>query len=193
VVCYVSIEHQQRLTELQILSAALNKYYSFTQPFAPNWTFWYIREASTAILVANIPQCWPLIRRIFKLRSWNGSSHSNNRTRTNPLTYGRSTVQKPANSIPLGSVPRSVPDNGTTLRDNIQKEPNNISTWFQAGSEEDILQSNKSGRRRSLEIWKTEVFEVQSEMAASTREGSAKSSNSSVTVLEAKREGVNVK
>jgi len=56
-----------------ILCAVLNKYYSFTQPFSPMWTFWYIREASTAIYVANMPMCWPLFRRVFKLGTFNGS------------------------------------------------------------------------------------------------------------------------
>jgi len=60
-----------------ILCAVLNKYYSFAHPFSPMWTFWYIREASTAILVANMPMCWPLLRRIFNLKAFNGVSSSN--------------------------------------------------------------------------------------------------------------------
>lgn len=52
----------------------LNKYYSFAFPFSPMWTFWYIREASTAIYVANIPNCWPLVRRLFHLRSFTGTT-----------------------------------------------------------------------------------------------------------------------
>ncbi|KAH8593893.1 hypothetical protein B0O99DRAFT_493547, partial [Bisporella sp. PMI_857] len=57
-----------------ILCAILNKYYSFVHPFAPTWSFWYIREASCAIFVANMPMCWFLIRRIFNVRSFNNSS-----------------------------------------------------------------------------------------------------------------------
>jgi hypothetical protein len=57
-----------------ISCAAINKYYSFTEPFSPIWTFWYAREASTAILVANIPNCWPLMRKLFGLRSFAGLS-----------------------------------------------------------------------------------------------------------------------
>jgi len=43
------------------------------------WTFWYIREASTAFLVANLPFIWTLLRRMFKLKSFSGDddSHSN--------------------------------------------------------------------------------------------------------------------
>ncbi|KAL5332056.1 hypothetical protein ACEPPN_001599 [Leptodophora sp. 'Broadleaf-Isolate-01'] len=65
-----------------ILCAVLNKYYSFAQPFSPMWTFWYIREASTAVYVANMPMCWPLMRRLFKLRAFNGISSGGNRSRS---------------------------------------------------------------------------------------------------------------
>ncbi|KAF1809103.1 hypothetical protein P152DRAFT_367814, partial [Eremomyces bilateralis CBS 781.70] len=50
-----------------ILAAILNKYYSFSHPFSVDWTFWYIREASTAMLVANMPFIWTLLRRMFHL------------------------------------------------------------------------------------------------------------------------------
>ncbi|KAK8125457.1 integral membrane protein PTH11 [Apiospora kogelbergensis] len=57
-----------------ILAAALNKYYSFNQPFGSEWTFWYIRESSTAIIVTNLPSTWTLCRRVFNLRSFHGKS-----------------------------------------------------------------------------------------------------------------------
>jgi hypothetical protein len=59
----------------QILSAILNKFYSFNEPFGSNWTFWYIRESSTAIITANLPYIWTLLRRIFKLGSFSGSTY----------------------------------------------------------------------------------------------------------------------
>ncbi|KAE9971185.1 hypothetical protein EG327_009953 [Venturia inaequalis] len=55
-----------------ILAAVLNKYYSFAHPFGSEWTFWYIRESSTAMIVANLPFVWTLLRRIFKLQAFNG-------------------------------------------------------------------------------------------------------------------------
>ncbi|KAM0206267.1 hypothetical protein ACHAPQ_007684 [Fusarium lateritium] len=58
-----------------ILSAILNKFYSFNEPFGSNWTFWYIRESSTAIITANLPYIWTLLRRIFKLGSFSGSTY----------------------------------------------------------------------------------------------------------------------
>ncbi|KAI1486458.1 hypothetical protein F5X96DRAFT_654959 [Biscogniauxia mediterranea] len=53
-----------------ILSAILNKYYSFTEPFGSAWTFWYIRESSTAIITANLPFTWTLLQRVFHLQSF---------------------------------------------------------------------------------------------------------------------------
>lgn len=51
-----------------ILCAVLNKYYSFTDPFGILWVYWYVRECSTALLVANLPFLWGLIRRFLGLR-----------------------------------------------------------------------------------------------------------------------------
>ncbi|KAK8088698.1 hypothetical protein PG997_003659, partial [Apiospora hydei] len=62
------------IREQQILAAVLNKFYSFHQPFGSEWTFWYIRESSTAIIVTNLPSTWTLCRRVFNLRSFHGKS-----------------------------------------------------------------------------------------------------------------------
>ncbi|KAF2791245.1 hypothetical protein K505DRAFT_363987 [Melanomma pulvis-pyrius CBS 109.77] len=50
-----------------IVAAVLNKYYSFTTPYEPTWIYWYARESSTAILVANLPFTWTLLRKLFNL------------------------------------------------------------------------------------------------------------------------------
>ncbi|KPM35988.1 hypothetical protein AK830_g10570 [Neonectria ditissima] len=71
----------------QILSAILNKFYSFNEPFGSNWTFWYIRESSTALITANLPYIWTLLRRVFNLKSFAGYS---NKRSTNPSTRFRS-------------------------------------------------------------------------------------------------------
>nr|POE90634.1 hypothetical protein CFP56_60247 [Quercus suber] len=47
-----------------ILAAILNKVYSFTLPFGVDWTFWYVRESSTALLVANLPFVWTVWRKV---------------------------------------------------------------------------------------------------------------------------------
>lgn len=57
-----------------ILAAVLNKVYSFTQPFGAMWTYWYVRESSTALLVANLPFVWTFWRRAVGLKTMNGVS-----------------------------------------------------------------------------------------------------------------------
>ena len=57
-----------------ILCAILSKHLSFTQPFSAVWVFWYCREASTAMIVTNMPYTWALIRRAFGLKSFFGGS-----------------------------------------------------------------------------------------------------------------------
>lgn len=71
--CFVIIEYGLA-DPRQILSAILNKYYSFNQPFGDQWTFWYIRESSTAIITANLPFTWTLLQNTFNLKSFNGKS-----------------------------------------------------------------------------------------------------------------------
>lgn len=93
------------MNELQILSAILNKYYSFTDPFGADWTFWYIRESSTALLTANLPMTWTLFRRVFSLTSFHekssyprtGSAAFTNRFRS---AYGRGTHVSAADNRP---------------------------------------------------------------------------------------------
>jgi hypothetical protein len=69
-----------RLTNSSIVAAVLNKYYSFTNPFGLQWTIWYLRESYTAILCANLPLCYPLIQRVFKLRNWSSGTYSTGAT-----------------------------------------------------------------------------------------------------------------
>ncbi|KAH8895300.1 hypothetical protein GQ53DRAFT_620988, partial [Thozetella sp. PMI_491] len=47
-----------------IVSAALSKYYTLSNPGTIEWFFWYNRESSTALIVASLPQTWTLIQRI---------------------------------------------------------------------------------------------------------------------------------
>lgn len=56
-----------------IVAAVLNKYYSFTAPFADAWVYWYVRESATAVIVANLPFVWLLYRRIFGIRTQSAS------------------------------------------------------------------------------------------------------------------------
>ncbi|KAL2835348.1 hypothetical protein BJY01DRAFT_252725 [Aspergillus pseudoustus] len=55
-----------------ILCSILSKYYSISQPYGMKWLDWYVREAATAVIVANIPQTWTLFRRLF---NWSAFLH----------------------------------------------------------------------------------------------------------------------
>lgn len=79
-----------------ILAAVLNKYYSFSQPFGSLWTFWYVRESSTALLVANLPFTWTLLRRVFNLRAFDssGSSHQLHSQRTSGVRTPAATARR---------------------------------------------------------------------------------------------------
>ncbi|KAF2489806.1 UbiD family decarboxylase, partial [Lophium mytilinum] len=59
-----------------VLTAILNRYYNFTQPYSPIFLNWYIGEASTAVYIANVPLLWPLLKSLFRLDTWSGSRGS---------------------------------------------------------------------------------------------------------------------
>ncbi|KAF2628819.1 hypothetical protein BU25DRAFT_390760 [Macroventuria anomochaeta] len=56
-----------------IAAAALNSYYSFAHPYDDMWMFWYVRESSMAIIVANIPFTWTIIRELFEVGDFDES------------------------------------------------------------------------------------------------------------------------
>lgn len=63
----------------QILAAILNRYYNFTEPYGSLvYLNWYVGEAATAVCVANIPLCWPLLRRVLNLSAFTGPSRLEN-------------------------------------------------------------------------------------------------------------------
>lgn len=69
-----------------MISAILNKYYSFTNPFGSQWTYWYCRESSTSMLVANLPFVYTLFRRMFNLRSLDSTAKYGTKSKTGRTT-----------------------------------------------------------------------------------------------------------
>ncbi|KAF9700775.1 hypothetical protein EKO04_001227 [Ascochyta lentis] len=57
-----------------IAAAALNSYYSFRSPYGGTWMFWYVRESSMAIIVANIPFTWTILRELFEVGDFDESA-----------------------------------------------------------------------------------------------------------------------
>ncbi|KAG9185401.1 hypothetical protein G6011_07945 [Alternaria panax] len=50
-----------------VAASIMNSYYSFSNPYKSTWIYWYVRESSTAILVANLPFTWTILRELFEL------------------------------------------------------------------------------------------------------------------------------
>ncbi|PWW79022.1 hypothetical protein C7212DRAFT_275374 [Tuber magnatum] len=67
-----------------IFAAILNKYYNFSNPFTTIYMLWYIREASTAVYVSNLPMLWPLFRRVFNIGTF--QERSNPKYDSQPLS-----------------------------------------------------------------------------------------------------------
>lgn len=63
-----------------IIAAILNKYFNFASPYTTTYQIWYIREASTAIYVANIICWWPLLRKLFGLKAFQYNSKRDGRS-----------------------------------------------------------------------------------------------------------------
>ncbi|CAG8098526.1 unnamed protein product [Penicillium olsonii] len=62
-----------------IIAAILNKYFNFASPLTTQYQIWYIREASTAIYVANLMCWWPLLRKLFGLKAFQYNSNRGQR------------------------------------------------------------------------------------------------------------------
>ena len=139
------------------MCAILSKYYSFTNPFSAQWTFWYIRESSTAILVANMPMCWSLVRRVFNIRSFNNSSYGPSHTNPTAIS-GRGFSKK--NGTVLSSV-AAKNTNRTENRGNVSwwERDGNVTQLGKTESEENIVDQKPI----PLEIWASKHFDVDSE------------------------------
>lgn len=48
-----------------ILAAILNRYYNFSNPNSYVFLYWYVAEVGVAMLVGNMPLCWPVFRTVF--------------------------------------------------------------------------------------------------------------------------------
>lgn len=48
-----------------ILAALMTKIFNLTDVYNPDYMLWYVREASVAVYVSNLPMIWPLLREWF--------------------------------------------------------------------------------------------------------------------------------
>ncbi len=133
------------------------------------WTFWYIREASTAVYVANMPMCWSLMRRIFKLRAFNGiSSGGRTHTKSGPVAtsytgvgksrMGASKVGSKIQNSMLGSkIDRSDGESGSGRSGGNWWESRAEGGLARSESEEYIVGAGVGGKGNAvpLEIWES--------------------------------------
>jgi hypothetical protein len=97
-----------------IIAAILNKVYSFSDPFSDEWVYWYVRESSTALIVANLPFVWLFYRQIFRIRS---STASRNRYGSNAHTATRISSMRRKSVKPL-------PDTSGARKNSDNSDPN---------------------------------------------------------------------
>jgi len=79
-----------------MVCAILSKRVSFTQPFSVQWIYWYTREASTVMIVANMPYSWTIIRKVFRVKAFLNRSGSGEGT----LGTGREVSNATATGAP---------------------------------------------------------------------------------------------
>lgn len=93
-----------------MVCASLSKHLSFTEPFSGDWIFWYCREASTAMIVANVPYGWTIVRRVFKVKAFlrRGSSNElvggSHHTHTGSISVISPTTEKRHPSTAYSSI-----------------------------------------------------------------------------------------
>ena len=76
-----------------VAASILNSYYSFKNPYRSTWVFWYVRESSMAILVANLPFTWTLLRKFFELGDFDESNPPPWTYHSSRTAGGRKTAQ----------------------------------------------------------------------------------------------------
>jgi hypothetical protein len=57
-----------------VIIAILNRYFNFTIDNSLVFLIWYNTEGSAAVMIANLPFCWTLLRKIFSLGTWSGTT-----------------------------------------------------------------------------------------------------------------------
>ncbi|KAL4864369.1 hypothetical protein BDV12DRAFT_188949 [Aspergillus spectabilis] len=136
-----------------ILCSILSKYYSISQPYGMKWLDWYVREAATAVVVANIPQTWTLFRRLFNWSSFLHQSSYNAHSGNNK--YAGTSSRLPSSTIQLSRFRRADGDKS------------------QVRSAGDPMGSGEHfAREQPLEIWAHRQFDVTNEVDEGRRSGS---------------------
>ena len=93
-----------------IVAAILTKVFNLSDIYSTQYMLWYIREASTAMYVANLPMIWPLLREWFPylrdMTPGHRSNSSNRRTGTTSMCGMRRTGPNSA-ALPLSRLSKA--------------------------------------------------------------------------------------
>lgn len=134
------------------------------------WTFWYIREASVALLIANVPNCWPLFRKVFHLRSFHHAGSYGNQSRTTntqglPITASRTRNNKITASVNLSVLAKSKDRPEVKSQTSWwERESGQGGTGSRLGRTESeeriVVRSEGPAKVMPLEIWESKEYEV---------------------------------
>ncbi|KAK4636171.1 hypothetical protein CLAFUW4_01913 [Fulvia fulva] len=122
-----------------VLAAILNKVYSFSQPFGSLWSFWYVRESSTALLVANLPFVWKFFATVTGLQSSKGGT----RRGTAELDTANSDIQRENSMLSLSAFLNEWSAEDSEKVDNLQRINSRQATGLSLG---EMLTENKEER-----------------------------------------------
>jgi hypothetical protein len=89
-----------------IVASILTKVFNLSDIYSTVYMLWYIREASTAIYVSNLPLIWPLMREWIPCLQHITTGHRPTYSNRKPGDTGRSTENGGFNSISLSQMSR---------------------------------------------------------------------------------------
>ncbi|KAL4746986.1 hypothetical protein BDW72DRAFT_24392 [Aspergillus terricola var. indicus] len=144
-----------------MIAAILNKYFNFHSPDTTIYQLWYIREASTAIYVANLMCWWPLLRKVFG----SALSHYNSRYRSNQ--YGEQPSGQLSHSLPFGSSAAKASATHSVVRKGSKSK-----RWWSQRAESKALATTASQEainnteEMPLEIWRKVEYNVEQNSAS---------------------------
>ncbi|CEL11228.1 hypothetical protein ASPCAL14331 [Aspergillus calidoustus] len=150
-----------------ILASILSKYYSISQPYGMKWIDWYVREAATAVIVANIPQTWTLFRRLF---NWSSFLHASSYNARSQNKYSHSaTGRLHSASMHLSRFRRGDRDGEGGGKSGVRSRSATLGDPMASG--EHFV------RQQPLEIWAHRQFDVTNEVDQTRRSGSLSGSS----------------
>ncbi|KAH8891079.1 hypothetical protein GQ53DRAFT_842004 [Thozetella sp. PMI_491] len=129
-----------------IIAALLTKIFNLTNVWEPSYMLWYVREASVAVYVSNLPLIWPLLRDWFPfLRSLTPGGYSSGYSLKKRKGSGTGTGMHTGDRSKFGSQPQSHRDILSSQRSRPQGHDSITSLDTAFGIE---MMAKEAGRRK---------------------------------------------